>query len=126
MKKITIICDENTCKEVLIRTDSMIPNDTGSYKRTVVEDIKEEKEMGNKVEVKLGEQRGCMFDDTIFIELSPYDVECIANLCEEKSMCANTYVGQGSWRELKDRFQEAYTIWGDARDKKMRREDGSK
>ncbi len=72
--------------------------------------------------MKLGNQRGCIFDDRIDFELSPSDVESLLNILEREAMEAPNYWKQGFMRELKDYFQSRHDDWREQRDAKDKAE----
>lgn len=61
--------------------------------------------------MKLTGKTGCIFNDRIDLELSPYDLGALINLCEYNSLEVKDYCFQGIWRDRKDYLQSRYDAW---------------
>jgi len=72
----------------------------------------------SKIKIDLAESEvGCLFRDILWIPLSPAQVEDLESLCERKAMETGSYITQGSFRTLKDLFEQAMELWREKREK---------
>ena len=69
---------------------------------------------------KYGKIEGCVFDDRVSIELSPYDLGRLKHIFEKRALNAKSYSNQTEEREMYGVFAKAYEIWDEC--KKERKE----
>jgi len=74
------------------------------------------------IEMVLGVQQGCIFDDILCIPLSPSETEDIKLEFEQLALRARDYGRQGRYRKIADKFGSAHREWERARDEKNKRE----
>ena len=60
---------------------------------------------------KYGKIEGCLFNDRVSIELSPYIIKWLKHIFEKRALNAKTYSDQTEEREMYDVFAKAYEIW---------------
>lgn len=71
--------------------------------------------------MKLGQQKGCAFDDRVGIELSPNDLEAMITIFKERALDSESYYQQGWNRDMVALFEDAYADWKAAREKKNKK-----
>lgn len=69
--------------------------------------------------MKLGEEQGCRFDDLVDIELSPDDLEWLANHFQEEALKeTSNFAMLEFYQRLYKTFLGAYDRWRKARNEK--------